>query len=275
MNARQITERAVILFLLLLLFVAAVMPFVWTLTTSVKTVEAINTFPPEWIPREVTWLHYDELFDRMAFGRMFFNSVLVTLAVTFVSLFMNAMGGYAFAKFDFPLRGPMFALMIITLMVPAQVTLIPVFLLLKSLGLLNNYLGLIVPGAASVFGIFLMRQFMISVPDAYIESARIDGCGEFRIFAQIVLPLCRPVIAALAIFTFTAVWSDFMMPLIVMQKESMYTLPVALANLSGQHNAEWGLLMAGAAVTILPIAIVFLVLQRRFIEGVTMTGLKG
>ena len=143
------------------------------------------------------------------------------------------------------------------------------------MGLLNNYLGLILPAGVSAFGLFLMRQYMYSIPDSYIESARMDGCSEFRIFWSVVLPLCHPILTALAIFTFTLVWSDFMMPLIIMHKESMYTLPVALANLSGQHQARWGLQMAGATVTILPIAVAFLILQRKFIEGVTMTGMKG
>jgi len=275
MRDYSLPARISIMAILVLLFILAVIPFLWTITTSVKTEEAIHSWPPKWIPLPMDRGHYGELFERMSFARNLLNSIIVTISVTAVSLFMNALGGYAFAKFRFPMRGRIFGLFLLTMMVPAQVTMIPVFLMLKSMGLLNNYLGLVLPGAVSVFGIFLMRQFMMSIPDSYLESARIEGCREFRIFLTIVLPLCQPVLAALAIFTFTAVWSDFMMPLIVMHKESMFTLPLALANLSGQHTARWGLLMAGATVTILPIVVIFLILQRRFIEGITMTGLKG
>lgn len=275
MRKSSLMGRIVILFLLSILFIIAVAPFFWTITTSVKTTKAIHAWPPQWIPKSVTLEHFNKLLSGMNFARNLFNSIVVTLAVTFVSLFMNALGGYVFAKFRFPWRDRFFLILLLTMMVPAQVTLIPVFLLLKSMGLLNNYFGIILPMSVSVFGIFLMRQFMISIPDSYIESARIEGCREFRIFYSIVIPLCRPVLAALAIFTFTAVWSDFMLPLIIMHEESMYTLPVALANLSGQHTAEWGLLMAGATIAILPIAVIFLILQKQFIEGLTMTGLKG
>jgi multiple sugar transport system permease protein len=275
MKKNTLFIRSIIFFFLVLFLIGAVIPFFWTITTSIKTEKKIHSWPPRLLPNPAVWIHYKEIFKNMAFARNLLNSIIVTISVTSLSVFMNAMGGYAFAKFKFPARDRIFAILILTLMVPGQVTMIPVFLLLKSLGLLNSYFGLIIPAAVSVFGIFLMRQFMLSIPDSYIESARIEGCGEFRIFISIILPLCQPVLAALAIFTFTAVWSDFMMPLIVMHKESMYTLPLALANLSGQHTARWGILMAGATVTILPIAILFLVLQRKFIEGMTMTGLKG
>jgi multiple sugar transport system permease protein len=252
-----------------------IVPFAWTLLTSIQTDEAIHAWPPQWIPKRVVWEHYRELFSRMDFARIFLNSAIVTVGVTAVSLFLNSLGGYVFAKFRFPFRDRLFVLLLITMMVPMQVTMIPVFLILKSLGLLNSYLGLILPGGVSVFGIFLMRQFMLSIPDSYIESGRIDGCSEFRIYRSIVLPLCVPALTALGIFTFTGVWSDFLMPLIVLHRESMYTLPVALANLSGQHTARWGLMMAGSTVVILPIALLFLVLQRKFIAGVTMSGVKG
>lgn len=275
MNKSSAFIKILIYTCLTVIFILAVIPFVWTILTSVKTNEGIHAWPPQWIPMPMVLEHYRELFRQMAFFRAFLNSVIITLCVTLLSLFLNALGGYVFAKYEFPYRDQLFLVLLLTMMVPGQVTMIPVFLILKSLGLINNYLGLILPAGVSVFGIFLMRQFMQSIPDSYIESARIDGCSEFRTFWTIVLPLCGPVLAALGIFTFTGVWSDFMMPLIVLHDESMHTLTLALANLNGQHTARWGLLMAGAAVTILPIALVFLVLQKKFVEGVTISGLKG
>lgn len=152
--------------------------------------------------------------------------------------------------------------------------MIPSFMLLKWLGLLNSYLGLIIPGSASIFAIFLMRQFMMSIPDSLLEAARIDGCSEWRIFWQIMLPLCMPAIATLTIFTFMNSWNDFFGALIIMLEESKYTLPVALANLNGQHGTEWGILMAGSLVTIAPVLFVFLLMQRHYIRGIAMTGQK-
>jgi multiple sugar transport system permease protein len=275
MRHRLPASQVPMLLVLLALFVAAVVPFVWMLSTAFKTNEGINAWPPVWIPRPATMEHFKHLLEQVAFGRALLNSLIVSLTVTGVSLFLNALAGYVFAKFTFPMRDTLFFLLLLTLMVPGQVTMIPVFILLRNLGLLNSYGGLILPGAVSVFGIFLMRQFMQSLPDAYMESARIDGCSEFGIFLRVALPLAGPALAALAIFTFMSAWSDFMLPLIVMQRHTMYTLPVALATLSGQHTAEWGLLMAGSVVTVMPVAVVFLILQRRFIEGMMMSGVKG
>lgn len=263
--------RTVVIFTLAF---AAIMPFFWALTTSFKTPEAIYRWPPEWIPRSATLEHYRLLWKSMSFARLFFNSLFVSLAITAISVVFNALGGYVFAKFEFPGKNALFLLLLLTMMVPSQVALIPVFLLLKELGLLNSFMALILPGAASVFGVFLMRQYIGSIPDAYAESARIDGCGELRVFWVVILPLARPATAALAILTFTAAWSDFLMPLVVMQDESKYTLPVGLANLSGQHTADWGLLMAGAVITIFPIAVVFMALHRWVIDSVAAGGLK-
>lgn len=256
--------------------VAAAMigPFLWMLTTSLKTSPEIMRTPPTVFPSPVTWEHFSRLFTELYFVRNFFNSLVVTISITAVSLFFNSLGGYTFAKFDFPLKRTLFLLLLLTMMVPMQVTMLPAFLILKNAGLLNSYLGLIIPAATSVFGIFLMRQFMYAIPNALIESGRLDGCSEFRIFWSIVLPQVRPAIAALGIFTFMGAWQDFLFPLIVLHDERMYTLPVALATLSGQHATDWGLLMAGSLIVILPIALIFIFTQRRFVEGITLTGMK-
>ncbi|MDI6642378.1 MAG: carbohydrate ABC transporter permease, partial [Elusimicrobiota bacterium] len=199
----------------------------------------------------------------------------IAISITVLSLFVNSLAAFAFAKFSFPGKEKIFALLLATLMIPGQMTMIPVFLLLKSLGLLNSYLGLIIPAAASAFGIFLIRQFMLTIPNDLIESARIDGCSDFRIYWNIILPLCKPVLATLGVFTFMGSWNDFLWPLIVMMKESKYTLPVALANLSGEYVTEFGLLMAGSVIVVAPIILVFVFAQRFIIESFAHTGLKG
>lgn len=261
----------------LLLAVAAaatLMPFFWMISTSFKNGGGLFTYPPTWIPREPTLQWYAQLVREVNFLVHFRNSVLVSVAITVLSLFVNSMAGYAFAKHRFRHRDKIFGFLLATMMVPGQLTMIPVFLLLKKMGFLNSFLGLIVPVCANVFGIFLIRQFMMSIPNDLIESARIDGCSEFRIYWSVVLPLCKPVLATLSIFTFIGSWNDFLWPLIVMVREDGYTLPVALANLNGQHPTDFGLLMAAATVVVLPVLLVFLAAQKYVIRGIATTGLK-
>lgn len=205
----------------------------------------------------------------------FLNSVIVAAGVTFLSLLVNALAAFAFAKLNFAGREKLFALLLLTMMVPGQVTMMPVFIILKSLGLLNSYLGLIIPGCASIFAIFMLRQFMRDIPDELIDAARIDGCSDFRVFFNIVLPLCKPALVTLLIFNFMGAWNEFLWPLIVMIKEERYTLPVALANLNGQFGTDWGILMAGSVVVVAPVIIVFLIAQKHYIEGITAGAVKG
>ncbi len=262
------------LFLVLGLMVT-VTPFLWMLSTSFKSSGSIFVYPPQLIPSQFTLDHYKDLFERVRFLVHFKNSVIVAVAITLLNLFFNSLAGYAFAKHRFPGKEKLFTLLLATMMVPGQVAMMPVFLILKNLGLLNTFLGLIIPGASGVFGIFFMRQFMLSIPNDLIDSAKIDGCSEFRIYWNIMLPLCKPALATLAIFTFMGSWNEFLWPLIIMTKESMYTLPVALANLNGKYNTEWGLLMAGSVVVILPVLLLFICLQRYFMRGIALTGIKG
>ncbi len=261
-------------FLLTVTAAATLLPFFWMLSTSFKSGGGLFTYPPTWIPQEPTLQWYVQLIKEVNFLLHFRNSVLVSVSITVLSLFINSMAGYAFAKHRFRHRDKLFSFLLATMMVPGQLTMIPVFLLLKKLGLLNSYLGLIVPVSANVFGIFLIRQFMMSIPNDLIESARIDGCSEFRIYWSVVLPLCRPVLATLGIFTFMGSWNDFLWPLIVMVREEGYTLPVALANLNGQHPTDFGLLMAAAVMVVLPVIAVFIAAQKYVIQGIATTGLK-
>jgi len=254
--------------------VVTMAPFVWMISTSFNTDQAIFTKVPQWIPKHPTIEQYTKLFSSINFLQHFKNSVIIAVSITFVSLFFNSLAGYAFAKYRFPGKEKLFTLLLATMMIPGQVTMLPVFLILKNMGLLNTYLGLIIPAAGGVFGVFLMKQFMLSIPNELIESARMDGCSEFRIYWQIILPLSKPVLATLGIFTFMGTWNDFLWPLIVMIREEMYTLPVALANLNGQHSTEYALLMAGAVIVIAPIVLLFLLAQKYVIQGIATSGLK-
>jgi len=286
------TEQKISRFLIHLFLICGLIitlaPFAWMISTSFKSTEAIFTKTPKWIPENPTLENYQRLFGieppeirekkgiiGLNFGVHSKNSILIAISITVLSLFVNSLAGFAFAKYNFPGKEKIFALLLATLMVPGQMTMMPVFLLLRSLGLLNSYLGLIIPASASAFGIFLIRQFMLTIPNDLIESARIDGCSDFRIYWNIVLPLCKPVLASLGVFTFMGAWNDFLWPLIVMTKESMYTLPVALANLSGEYVTEYGLLMAGSLIVVAPIILIFLFAQKFVIESFAHTGLKG
>lgn len=267
--------RVILYIVLAVVLASTLIPFMWMLVTSFKTQEGIFTFPPKWIPDNPTFEAYIQLFRRMAFPVHLMNSIIVTISVTILVLLLSSLSAYAFAKLHFRGRDKIFVLLLVTMMVPAQVTTIPVFLLLKRLGFLNNYLGLILPAGASAFGIFLLRQYMQTIPNSLLDAARMDGCSEFRIYRSIILPLCKPAIATLAIFTFMGTWNDFFWPLIIMTRESMYTLPVALATLNaGQHATRYNLLMAGSVVITAPIVLLFAFMQKYFIQGIALTGMR-
>ena len=257
------------------LAVVTMAPLLWMLSASLMPSGQANTYPPKLIPEPATLEHYRALFTRLQLGRFLLNSALVATAVTAISLLVNSMAGYAFAKFRFRGRDSLFRFLLTAMVIPAQVAMLPLFLLLKEMGLVNTYWGVIIPGMASVFGIFLIRQYALSIPDDLIDAARIDGAGEFRTYWLIVMPLLRPILITLAIFTFMATWNDFMWPLIVLSEETKYTLPVALANLSGEHVQDTELMMASSVLTILPVMLLFVALQRYYIEGIMLGSVKG
>jgi multiple sugar transport system permease protein len=254
---------------------AMLMPFVWMLLGSFKPEAELQQVPPTWWPQTPTLQNYRELFDRLNFPRFFGNSVLVAVAVTAGNLVFCSMVGYALAKLDFAGKRVLFALVLGMLMVPGVVTFVPLFVLVSNLGLVNTYPGLIMPFLVTPLGVFLMRQFIAGLPDELIEAARIDGAGEWRIFSRVILPLCGPPLATLGILTFLHSWNNFLWPLVVAQSEDKYTLPVALALYSvGQNATQYGLLMAGAVVIIIPVVALFIALQRYFVQSVATTGIK-
>jgi multiple sugar transport system permease protein len=255
--------------------VLTLLPLLWMLAASLMPPGEANSYPPRLWPSAITFEHYAALFTRLDLARYLLNSTLLAGAVTLIALFVNSMAGYAFAKFRFRFRDQLFQSLLGAMVIPAQVAMLPLFLLLKQFGLINTYWGVIVPGMASIFGIFLIRQYLLAVPDSLLDAARMDGAGEFRIYWSLVLPLCRPILVTLAIFTFLGAWNDFMWPLIVLTDSSRYTLPVALANLLGEHVQDTELMMAGSVLTVLPVMLLFVVLQKYYIAGIMLGGMKG
>jgi multiple sugar transport system permease protein len=234
-----------------------------------------TAFPPALLPSQPTLANYRELFSRLALARHAANSALLAVFATAIGLVTNSLAGYAFAKLRFAGRERLFRALLVGLVVPGQVAMLPLFLMLKQLGLVNTYAGVLVPSLASIFGIFLVRQYVLSIPDSLLDAARLDGAGELRIFAQIALPLSRPILVTLATFVFMGSWNDFLWPLIVLGDERRQTLPVALANLLGEHAQDVELMMAGSLLTLLPVVLLFLVFQRHYVRGIMAGSVRG
>ncbi len=255
--------------------IVTALPLLWMVSASLMPAGEASAVPPRFLPSVPTLAHYRTLFARLDLGRNFANSVLVAAVVTGVALVLNSMAGYGFAKFRFAGRERLFRGLMAALVIPGQVAMLPLFLLLKRLGLVDTYAAVVIPGMASIFGIFLVRQYMTSLPDSVLDAARIDGAGELRIYRSLVLRLSAPILVTLAIFTFMGTWNDFLWPLVVLADDRLYTLPVALANLAGEHVQDTELMMAGAVLTVLPVLVVFVALQRWYVAGITAGGVKG
>ncbi len=251
-------------------------PFLWMLLGSLKTQGEFLVSPPTFLPNAPTTGNYERLFNELDFPRFFFNSSLVAIIVTVGNVLFCPMLGFALAKLQWRGKRLIMGLVLATLMVPAGITLIPNFVLMANLGLVNTYPGLILPFLVGPFGVFLTRQFMYGIPDELLEAARIDGANEWRIFWQVVIPLTIPVLATLGILTFLGSWNNFIYPLVMAQEPEMYTLPVALATFAtGDHQSDHGMLMAGSVVLVVPVLIIFILFQRWITEGIATTGLKG
>ncbi|HEX7731053.1 MAG TPA: carbohydrate ABC transporter permease [Rhodanobacter sp.] len=255
--------------------VVALFPLAWMLSASFMPAGAASTLPPPWWPAHPTLGNYHALFVRAGMGRYLLNSLLVSGAITLLSLAFNLLAGYAFAKLRFAGRERLFRVLLGLLVVPAQVALLPLFLLFKYAGLVDSYVGVVLPGMASVLGIFLVRQYARGLPDELLEAARIDGAGELHIFVRIVLPLLRPVVATLAILTFLTAWNDFMWPLIELTGQEHYTLPLGLASMAREHTEGTEQMMAGSVLTVLPVLVLFLAMQRHYLDGLLLGSVKG
>jgi multiple sugar transport system permease protein len=260
--------------LLALLAAVTLFPLLWMLSVSLMPAGSASSFPPPLWPAHATLANYRALFVSADLGRYLLNSLLVSGGITAGSLLCNLLAGYAFAKLRFAGRERVFGLLLAALVIPAQVAMMPLFLLARELHIVDSYAGVILPALASIFGIYLVRQYARAIPDELLEAARIDGAGELRIFLRVVLPLLKPIILTLTILTFLTAWNDFMWPLIVLTGSGHYTLPIALASLAREHNQNVEMLMAGALVTVLPVLLLFLLLQRYYIQGLLLGSVK-
>lgn len=250
-------------------------PLMWMLSVSFMSTGEAAAFPPPLLPTKWTLQHYRDLFVTQGMGRYLWNSVALATLATILALLFTVPAGYAFAKLRFKGRERIFQLLVAALVVPAQIGTLPLFLMLKGMGLVNTYAGALVPWLASIFGLFLVRQYSLSIPEEMLEAARIDGASEGQIFRRIVLPTLQPIVVTLALFVFLGSWNDFLWPLIILTDQSNYTLPVALAALSREHVQDIEMMMAGAVITVAPVLILFLALQRYYIRGMLAGSVKG
>lgn len=250
-------------------------PFVWMISTSLTTTEKLFMLPPNIIPDPVDTAAYERLFTQVPIGRWVLNSIGVSLTVTFLQVLTSAMAAYAFTRLNFRGRNAIFVLFLATLMVPFQVMIVPLFIELRYLGMLDSYAGLIIPEIAMPFGVFLLRQAFLGLPRELEEAAFVDGAGHIRIFFTMLLPLSKPALATVAVFSFMGSWNNFLWPLIVINNRDLMTLPLGLSSLSSRFVTDWNLLLAGATISVLPIVAVFLFAQRYVLQGVAMSGLKG
>lgn len=273
---KKLSFRKILAHLLLLSGgLTMIIPFLWMLSTSLKDDQQAYVFPPVWIPDPIVWSNYETVWTALPFARFFINSTFIAVLVTIGQLLTCSMGAFAFARLNFPGRDRLFILYLATMMVPFHVTLIPIFILIRSLKWLDTYQGLTVPLIFSAYGTFLLRQFFKTIPHELEDAAKIDGCGYFRIYWSIMLPLSKPALATLGIFVFMWSWNDFLWPLVITNSLEMKTLPLGLAYFLGQYTVYWNLLMAGTTIVLVPVLLVFFFAQRYFIEGITLTGLKG
>lgn len=266
-------EKLLIIVLLALGGIIVSVPFIWMISSSFKPESEVLQIPPSLIPENPTLENYVNLFESMNFG-VYLRNTLIIVLFSFVGLFFNAMAGYGFAKYEFKGREKIFYIVLATMMIPAQVTMIPVYLILNEMGLTNTMTGIVLPGLAAAFSIFLFRQFMTTIPTDLIEAARLDGAGEFYIFFRLIVPIAKPIFAVQGILTFIGAWNSFLWPLIIANDESLYTLSVGLSLLQGQYANNFGLQMAGAAFMVVPIIIIFSFFQKYIVEGFTMSGIK-
>ncbi len=270
----NLVRRLALYLLLIVTSLLMIVPFYWSVGTSLKLEQFVFSNPPQWWPTPLTLQNYISVFTKIHIHRYFLNSLFVAVVITLAHVFFDTLAAYAFAKLPFPGRDKLFFFLLLGLMIPFQVNLIPLYRIIAALNWTDTYLALIVPNLTSVFGIFLMRQFLLTLPNDLLDAARIDGCSEFGVFWRIVTPLATPGIATLVILTFMGAWNDFLWPRIVISSDALFTLPVGLAQLQMKNTSNVAQIMAGTVLTALPMIIVFLFMQKQFIEGMTAGAVK-
>jgi multiple sugar transport system permease protein len=271
----KILGRGLLYVLLILGGLVMIVPFAWMISTSLKSGQYVLSMPPQLIPNPATLDSYRRIFELYPIGRMLFNSLFVAILTTIGQLITCSMAAYAFARLKFRGQNLVFLLYLATLMVPFQVTITPLFILMRIFGWINTYQGLILPGIFSAFGTFMLRQAFMTIPTEYEEAAYMDGASPLTIFLKIILPLSKPALATLSVFAFMGSWNSFMWPLFIVREETLMTLPVGLATLQGRWLTEWNLVMAGAVITVLPMLLLYLFAQKYLVQGYVMSGLKG
>ncbi|MBX4926712.1 multiple sugar transport system permease protein [Rhizobium binae] len=273
---RRVTAKTVLLYVIVLtVTMVMLMPFAWMLSASLKLSRDVFAFPIEWIPSQPQWQNYVDIWTKIPLALFIYNTSKLTIIVTLLQLLTSSFAAYAFAKLNFPHKNTLFLGYIATIAMPWQVYMVPQFLLMREFGLNNTHLALICLQAFTAFGVFLMRQFYMSIPTELCEAARIDGMNEYQIWARIMLPLSKPALSTLTIFTFVSTWNDFLGPMIYLTKTELKTVQIGLRMFISQYSAEYGLIMAASVVALVPVLVVFLALQRFFVEGIASTGLKG
>lgn len=259
----------------IVLAVIALIPFLWMISTSLKSRGALMSIPIEWIPAEPTLDGYAKVFSRFPFLRTIGNSLLISVAYTLITLISASMAAFAFAKLRFRGSGAILSVYIATMMIPTQVTMIPLFVVMNRLGLIDSYASVILPSMFKPFAVFLLVQQMKTIPNDYIDAARIDGAGLFQTYRKVALPLCIPTLATLAVTTFMESWSDYLWPLLMLTDRNKMTLPIALSTLNGQYSTEYNVLMAGSLISMIPIIIIYIAAQKQFKSGLMAGGIKG
>lgn len=266
-------EKSLVLLILIIGGLLVSLPFIWMILSSFKPESEVVSIPPTFFPDEPMFKHYIELFKSLNFDVYLINTLIIVL-FSFVGLFLNTMAGYGFGKFSFRGKEVWFGIVLVTMMIPGQVTMIPTYLILNAMDLTNTMTGIILPGLIAAFNIFLIRQFMATIPDSLMEAARLDGAGEFKIFFKLIIPLAKPIIAVQGILTFIAGWNSFIWPLIIANDESLYTLSVGLSLLKDANTTSYALQMAGSSFMVIPILIIFMFFQKYILEGFNVSGIK-
>ncbi|WP_258535555.1 carbohydrate ABC transporter permease [Bacillus sp. 03113] len=273
MKTKNIWEKQFVTLILIVGGVLVSIPFIWMILSSFKTEKEALNIPPTLFPHKFTFQHYIDLFQKLDFDVYLINTLIIVF-FSMIGLVLNTLAGYGFAKYQFRGKEALFIIVLSTLMIPDQVTMIPTYLIVNEMGLTNTLAGIILPGLVSAFSLFLIRQFMTTIPNDLIEAARLDGAGELYIFFKVVLPLSKPILAVQIIFTFIGSWNSFLWPLIIANDDALYTLSVGLSLLKGQYSTGFALQMAGATYMVVPILIIFSIFQKYIVKGFNMTGIK-
>jgi len=275
MNVKKAVRHGILFAVMLLVGVCMVIPFLWTLSSSFKNNNEIFTYPIRWIPEIFRVSNYKEVWSKIPFMTYYLNTVKLSVIVTLGQVLTCSLAAYSFSKLKYPGRDKIFLCYLATLMVPWHAIMIPQFIIIKYLGLNDSHWSLILINLFSAFGVFLLRQFMLGIPEELSEAARMDGCGNFKIYSRIVLPMCKPGIATLVVFTFNFMWNDYMAPMIYLTSDQLKTIQIGLAAFRSQYGSEYGLIMAGTVCALIPMLIIFCVGQKYLVEGIAFSGLKG